>query len=47
MYGLKIPLDPSAPTAFTRSVYPYPLHARYKGMGDFNNAGNLKLVGPQ
>jgi hypothetical protein len=31
---VRYPLDPSIPVAFTRPVYPYPLHAKYKGTGD-------------
>jgi hypothetical protein len=41
---LKYPLDPSTPIAFTRPVYPYPLHAKYKGTGDPNNAANFGAV---
>lgn len=41
-YGLKTPLDPSTPIDFTRPVYPYPLHAMYKGRGDPNKAENFK-----
>ena len=37
-WTLKYPLDPGAPVAFTRPVYPYPLHAKYKGVGDPNDA---------
>ncbi len=41
---LKMPLDPSIPVAFTRPVYPYPLHAKYKGTGDPNDAANFVPV---
>jgi Tannase and feruloyl esterase len=45
-YGLKTPLDPSTPVSFTRPVYPYPLHAKYKGSGDPNKAENFRPVMP-
>jgi hypothetical protein len=38
--SLKMPLDPSTPVTFRRPVYPYPLHAKYKGTGDPNDAAN-------
>jgi len=41
---LKTPLDPATPVAFTRPVYPYPLHAKYKGTGDPNDAANFAPV---
>jgi feruloyl esterase len=37
------PLDPATVT-FTRPVYPYPLHAKYKGTGDPNDAANFLPV---
>ena len=37
------PLDP-ATVIFTRPVYPYPLHAKYKGTGDRNDAANFVPV---
>jgi hypothetical protein len=37
----KMPLDPATPVTFTRPVYPYPLHAKYKGTGDVNDAANF------
>lgn len=40
-YVLKLPLDASIPIGFTRPVYPYPLHAKYKGRGDPNKAENF------
>jgi feruloyl esterase len=44
--GLKFPLDPAIPVSFTRPVYPYPLHAKYKGAGDPNDAGNFEPAEP-
>ncbi|MGD0134721.1 MAG: tannase/feruloyl esterase family alpha/beta hydrolase [Bryobacteraceae bacterium] len=41
---LKTPLDPATHVAFTRPVYPYPLHAKYKGTGDPNDAANFAPV---
>ncbi|MGC2402144.1 MAG: tannase/feruloyl esterase family alpha/beta hydrolase [Acidobacteriaceae bacterium] len=38
----KMPLDPATPVTFTRPVYPYPLHAKYKGSGDHNDAANFE-----
>ena len=40
-FGLKIPLDPAIPVAFTRPIYPYPLLAKYRGTGDPNDAANF------
>ena len=40
---LKMPPDPASVT-FTRPVYPYPLHAKYKGTGDPNDAANFGPV---
>jgi feruloyl esterase len=45
-FGLKFPLDPATPISFTRPVYPYPLHAKYKGAGDPNDAGNFEPAEP-
>ncbi|MGH9644421.1 MAG: tannase/feruloyl esterase family alpha/beta hydrolase [Terriglobales bacterium] len=47
-YGevLRYPLDPSTPVTFTRPVYPYPLHAKYKGTGDLKRAASFVPVGP-
>jgi Tannase and feruloyl esterase len=44
-FFLKYPLDPDTPIAFTRPVYPYPLHAKYNGHGDPNSAANFGPVG--
>jgi hypothetical protein len=35
---------PSGAVTFTRPVYPYPLHARYKGTGDANDAASFAPV---
>jgi Tannase and feruloyl esterase len=40
----RAPLDPAASVTFTRPVYPYPLHAKYKGTGDPNDAANFVPV---
>lgn len=40
----RMPLDPSTPVTFTRPVYPYPQHARYKGTGNPNDAANFGPV---
>jgi feruloyl esterase len=45
-YGLKTPLDSNTPVSFTRPVYPYPLHAEYKGSGDPNRAENFRPALP-
>ena len=45
-FGLTFPLDPVVPVIFTRPLYPYPLHAKYKGSGDPNKAENFEAVGP-
>ena len=44
--GLKFPLDPATPVSFTRPVYPYPMHAKYKGSGDPTKAENFEAVEP-
>jgi len=41
---LKMPLDPATPVSFTRPVYPYPQHAKYKGSGDSKDAANFTPV---
>jgi feruloyl esterase len=41
---LRMPLDPATSVTFTRPVYPYPLHAKYKGTGDRNDAANFAPV---
>jgi hypothetical protein len=41
---LVFPLDPDVPVSFTRPVYPYPLHAKYKGNGSPNEAANFVPV---
>jgi feruloyl esterase len=41
-FRLSFPLDPATPISFTRPVYPYPLHAKYKGVGDPNDAANFE-----
>jgi hypothetical protein len=43
---LLFPLDPSVPVEFTRPVYPYPLHAKYKGSGNPNEAASFVPAGP-
>jgi hypothetical protein len=45
-FKLTFPLDPEVPVTFTRALYPYPLHAKYKGTGDPNDARNFAAVGP-
>jgi feruloyl esterase len=40
---LELPQD-SSRSKFTRPVYPYPLQARYKGVGDPNDAANFGPV---
>jgi len=37
---LSFPLDAKTPVTFTRPVYPYPTQAKYKGVGDPNDAAN-------
>ena len=46
-YALKMPLGSDLPIAFTRPVYPYPLHAMYKGSGDSNAAASFVPADPQ
>jgi len=41
---LRMPMDPATSVTFTRPVYPYPLHAKYKGTGDRNDAANFAPV---
>jgi Tannase and feruloyl esterase len=41
-----LPLDPHQ-IAFTRPLYPYPAQARYKGVGDINQAENYGPVWPK
>lgn len=36
--------DPTGAAAFTRPVYPYPVQARYKGVGDRKDAASFKPV---
>lgn len=38
---LTFPLDPKILVSFTRPIYPYPLYAKYKGVGDPNDASNF------
>ena len=45
-WRLKFPLDPSVPVSFTRPIYPFPQHAKYKGSGDPNKAENFMAVEP-
>ena len=45
-FMLSFPLDPATPISFTRPAYPYPLHAKYKGAGDPNDAGNFEPAEP-
>jgi hypothetical protein len=40
----RAPLNLATSVTFTRPVYPYPLHARYKGTGDPNDAANFVPV---
>jgi hypothetical protein len=40
-FNLKFPLDSTTPISFTRPVYPYPLHARFTGKGDPDDAANF------
>ena len=46
-FELTFPLDPEVPVAFTRALYPYPLHARYDGTGDTADAKNFMATGPR
>jgi tannase/feruloyl esterase len=46
-FKLTFPLDPEVPVTFTRALYPYPLHAKYKGSGDPSDARNFAPVAPQ
>jgi feruloyl esterase len=46
-WDLQFPIDPDVPITFTRPIYPYPLHAKYKGDGDPNKAVNFVSVGPK
>jgi DNA-binding beta-propeller fold protein YncE len=43
---LNFPLEPEIPVSFTRPIYPYPLHAEYRGVGDPRDAANFEPVGP-
>jgi len=45
-YLLKLPLDPAIPVTFTRTIYPYPLRAKYRGTGDPRDAANFTPVKP-
>ncbi|MGP8034032.1 MAG: tannase/feruloyl esterase family alpha/beta hydrolase [Steroidobacteraceae bacterium] len=45
-FKLTFPLDPEVPVTFTRALYPYPLHAKYKGSGDPNDARNFGPAQP-
>lgn len=42
-WDYKLPADPAAVT-FTRPIYPYPQHAKYKGSGDPNDARNFEAA---
>lgn len=42
-WDFKMPADPATVT-YTRPVYPYPLHAKYTGTGDPNDAENFEAV---
>jgi hypothetical protein len=44
-FKLIYPLDPGIPVTFTRPFYPYPLFAKYTGVGDPNDAVNFVPVG--
>jgi hypothetical protein len=39
-FQLSFPLDAKTPVTFTRPIYPYPTQAKYKGVGDPNDAAN-------
>jgi len=41
---LSFPLEPTVPVRFTRPVYPYPIRAKYVGIGDPNDAENFAAV---
>lgn len=43
---LKLPLDLEIPVTFRRPIYPYPLRAKYKGIGDPTDAINFEPVEP-
>lgn len=45
-FKLTFPLDPEVPVTFTRALYPYPLHAKYRGTGNPNDARSFVAVGP-
>jgi Tannase and feruloyl esterase len=45
-FKLTFPLDPEVPVTFTRALYPYPLHAKYKGTGNPNDARSFVAAGP-
>jgi len=44
-WGLKVPLDPDIPVAFSRPVYPYPLYPKYRGRGNPARAENFGPAG--
>jgi len=46
-FRLVYPLDPAIPVDFTRTFYPYPQIAKYKGSGDPNDAANFVPTEPQ
>jgi hypothetical protein len=46
-FGMPLPLDPNIPVAFTRPIFPYPVHAKYSGRGDPNDAANFVPVTPR
>jgi hypothetical protein len=44
-WGLRVPLAPDMPVAFSKPIYPYPLYPRYRGRGDPTKAENFGPVG--
>lgn len=44
---LSFPLSAAVPVDFTRPVYPYPAHARYRGSGNPREAENFEEVTPE
>ncbi len=43
---LTFPLDRSAPVAFARPIYPWPLYAKYKGKGDPTDPSSFESAKP-
>jgi feruloyl esterase len=44
--ALRFPLEADVPTDFTRPIYPYPLWAKYKGVGDPRKAEHFEPTAP-